>query len=122
MNKNILIIDDSESIRELVGASLEEADFSVHKAINGQDGLDQLLGKDIHLIITDLNMPVMDGLTFVKELRGNTLYSDIPIVMITTEGAKSEVVEALKMGVNNYIVKPFDKDTLLGKVKATIEG
>jgi len=113
MNKNILIIDDSESIRELVGASLEEANFSVHKAINGQDGLDQLLGKDIHLIITDLNMPVMDGLTFVKEVRKKSEYKFTPILILTTELEAKKRQEAKIYGATGWIVKPFDKQKLL---------
>jgi len=113
MNKNILIIDDSESIRELVGASLEEANFSVHKAIDGQDGLDQLRGKDIDLIITDLNMPVMDGLTFVKEVRKKGEYQFTPILILTTELEAKKRQEAKELGATGWIVKPFDKEKLL---------
>jgi len=117
----VLVVDDSVTMRRIIINSLKSAGFDdIVEAGNGIEGLSNMEG--IELVLTDWNMPEMDGLTFVKELRGNTLYSDIPIVMITTEGAKTEVVEALKMGVNNYIVKPFDKETLLGKVKATIEG
>lgn len=117
----VLVVDDSVTMRRIIINSLKSAGFDdIVEAGNGVEGLSNMEG--IELVLTDWNMPEMDGLTFVKELRGNSLYSDIPIVMITTEGAKTEVVEALKIGVNNYIVKPFDKDTLLDKVKATIEG
>ncbi len=72
------------------------------------------------MVFTDGNMPNMDGLNFVKELQESETYKDIPIIMITTEGGKGEVVEALKQGVKNYVVKPFEKDSLLQKVKAVM--
>ena len=117
----VLVVNDSVTMRRIIINSLKTAGFDdIVEAGNGVEGLSNMEG--IELVLTDWNMPEMDGITFVKELRGNTLYTDVPIVMITTEGAKTEVIEALKMGVNNYVVKPFDKDTLLGKVKATING
>lgn len=88
------------------------------EAGNGLEGLSNMEG--IELVLTDWNMPEMDGLTFVKEIRKNDLFSDVPIIMFTTEGAKTEAVQAIKCGVNNYVVKPFDKDQLLKKVEATI--
>ena len=116
----VLVVDDSVTLRRIFSNSLKSAGYDdIVEAGNGLEGLSNMEG--IELVLTDWNMPEMDGITFVKELRSNSLYADIPIVMITTEGAKTEVVEALKMGVNNYIVKPFDKETLIEKVKATIE-
>ncbi|MFC1554853.1 response regulator, partial [candidate division KSB1 bacterium] len=90
------------------------------EAGDGVEALGNMEG--VELVLTDWNMPEMDGLTLVKELKKNPAYADIPIIMITTEGAKTEVVEALKHGVNNYIVKPFDKETFMKKVNATISG
>ena len=115
----ILVVDDSVTMRRIIMNSLKTAGYDdIVEAGNGLEGLSNMDG--VELILTDWNMPEMDGLTFVKEVRKSPVYADIPIVMITTEGAKTEVVEALKHGVNNYVVKPFDKDTLLNKVKATI--
>lgn len=115
----VLVVDDSAIMRRIISNSLKAAGFSnIVEANNGAEGLESLDG--IELILTDWNMPVMDGLTFVKEVRKNGQYSKTPIVMITTEGAKAEVMEALKNGVNNYIVKPFTPETLLEKVKSTI--
>jgi len=115
----ILVVDDSVTMRRIIINSLKSSGFDdTVEAGNGVEGLANMEG--VELILTDWNMPEMDGLTFVKEIRKTDLYADIPIVMITTEGAKTEVIEALKHGVNNYVVKPFDKETLLKKVKATI--
>ena len=115
----ILVVDDSAIMRRIINNSLKSAGHSdIVEASDGAEGIEKLDG--IELILTDWNMPVMDGLTFVKEVRKNSQFAKIPIIMITTEGAKAEVVEALKSGVNNYIVKPFTPETLLEKLKATL--
>ncbi len=115
----VLVVDDSAIMRRIISNNLKTAGFTnIVEANNGAEGLENLDG--IELILTDWNMPVMDGLTFVKEVRKNGEHSKVPIVMITTEGAKTEVMEALKNGVNNYIVKPFTPETLLEKVNATL--
>ncbi len=115
----VLVVDDSAIMRRIICNNLKSAGFNdIVEAGNGAEAIDSLGG--VNLILTDWNMPVMDGLTFVKEVRKNGEYSKVPIVMITTEGAKTEVMEALKHGVNNYIVKPFTPETLLEKVNATL--
>jgi len=117
----VLVVDDSVTMRRIIINSLKSSGFDdISEAGDGVEGLANMEG--VELVLTDWNMPNMDGLTFVKELRKSSIYADVPIIMITTEGAKSEVVEALKNGVNNYVVKPFDKETLLAKVNATIKG
>ena len=116
----VLVVDDSVTMRRIIINSLKSAGFDdIVEAGDGVEGLANMEG--VELVLTDWNMPNMDGLTFVKELRKSSVYADVPIIMITTEGAKTEVVEALKHGVNNYVVKPFDKETLLAKVNATIK-
>ncbi len=117
----VLVVDDSVTMRRIIINSLKDSSFDdIVEAGDGLEGMSNM--EEIELVLTDWNMPEMDGLTFVKEIRKSPMYSTVPIIMITTEGAKNDVVEALKSGVNNYVVKPFDKDTLLKKVKATLEG
>jgi two-component system chemotaxis response regulator CheY len=117
----ILVVDDSVTMRRIISNSLKSSGYD--DLVEAGDGIEALANMEgVELVLTDWNMPNMDGLTFVKELKQSDVYKDIPIIMITTEGGKGEVIEALKQGVNNYIVKPFDKDTLLDKVKKTIGG
>ena len=110
----ILVVDDSTVMRKIVIKALNEGGHSdIIEASDGKDALGKSDGVDI--VFTDWNMPVMDGLTFVKELRKS---SKVPVVMITTEGGQKEVLEAMKAGVNDYVVKPFQPNVLLGKLKS----
>ena len=115
MKKSILIVDDSESIRELVGRILENANYNVYKSINGKDALDTLAEMDqlVSLIITDLFMPVMDGFGFVKEIRNDDKFRFTPILMLTTESHMEKKLEAKKAGVTGWMVKPFEEEKLL---------
>jgi two-component system, chemotaxis family, chemotaxis protein CheY len=121
MAKNrILIVDDSESIREVVGLSLREAGYDVKAGINGKDGLDILAENDFDLIISDLNMPIMDGITFLKEVRSNTAYKFLPFLILTTESQETKKMEAKKSGATGWIIKPFVKDKLIAVVKKVL--
>lgn len=120
MEKNILIVDDSESIRELLGSTLESFGYKVVKGINGQDGLKQLENSNVQLIISDVNMPVMDGIEMVKEIRSKAAYKYVPIIMLTTESQLEKKTEAKNAGATGWIVKPFDKDRLLNVIKKVI--
>ncbi len=112
----ILVVDDSTTMRRIIINSLKAAGFTdLVEAGNGEEALKTLDG--VNLILTDWNMPVMDGLSLVKEVRSDAAMNSIPIIMVTSEGARDEVMEALAAGVNDYIVKPFTKDTLAEKVK-----
>ena len=112
----ILVVDDSTTMRRIITKNLIRAGFkNVVEAGNGAEALSNM--EEVELILTDWNMPVMDGLTFVIEVRNSPVYAEIPIIMITTEGAQKEVIEALKQGVNDYIVKPFTPKTLIEKIK-----
>ena len=115
MKKSILVVDDSESIRELVGKILENADYRVYKSINGRDALDTLAEMDhlVSLIITDLFMPVMDGFGFINEIRNDEKYKFTPILMLTTESNMEKKLEAKKAGVTGWMVKPFEEQKLL---------
>lgn len=113
----VLVVDDSAVMRKIVVKALNEGGHTeIVEAGNGQEALDK--SADVDIVFTDWNMPVMDGLTFVQELRKS---SQVPIVMVTTEGGQKEVIEAMKSGVNDYIVKPFKPNVLLSKVENLIK-
>lgn len=122
MQKIILIVDDSESIRELVSVTLEEANFRVYKGINGEDGLNTLnsIAERVALIITDLFMPNMDGLDFIRSIRKDERYKYVPILMLTTESQMNKKLEAKKAGATGWIEKPFDEEKLLRIVNKVI--
>jgi two-component system chemotaxis response regulator CheY len=122
MKRNILIVDDSESIRELVGNTLENAGYKVFKGINGKDGVECLhkIDETISLIITDLFMPVMDGIELIKEVRLSDEYKYVPILMLTTESNLDKKMEAKDAGVTGWMVKPFAEDKLLKIVHKVI--
>jgi two-component system chemotaxis response regulator CheY len=115
----ILVVDDSATMRRIIINNLKAAGYEdLVEASNGVEGLSNMAG--VELVLTDWNMPVMDGLSFVKEIRKNPAFGNVPIIMVTTEGAKEEVVEALKQGVNDYVVKPFTKQVILEKIENVI--
>ena len=115
-NINVLVVDDSSTMRRIVAKALMDLGLSedhITQAVDGVDALEKLKAKKkFDLVLTDWNMPKMDGLALVNNIKLIPESQDIPIVMITTEGSKKEVIEALKSGVNNYLVKPFNLETL----------
>jgi two-component system, chemotaxis family, chemotaxis protein CheY len=120
MIKNILIVDDSESIRELVSLTLESSGYHVDKGIDGVDALNFLDGRAINLVITDLNMPNMDGIQFIREVRKTIGYSTVPILMLTTESQTAKKEEAKAAGATAWMVKPFGQERLLEVVKKVL--
>ena len=113
----ILAVDDSPTMRRIIINTLKRAGYTdVVEASDGKDALAKLKVDKPSFIITDWNMPEMDGLTFVTNLRSTDEYKKIPVLMITTRSVKDDIVEAMKAGVNNYIVKPFTPDTLKSKI------
>ena len=113
----VLIVDDSSVMRKLVTRGLRQAGFTVDSILeagNGQEALEVLrVNSGVDLVLCDWNMPVMDGLTFVKSVRGSIPeIKDIPIIMVTTEGGESKVSAALSAGANGHIKKPFTPDML----------
>ncbi|VAW28543.1 Chemotaxis regulator - transmits chemoreceptor signals to flagellar motor components CheY [hydrothermal vent metagenome] len=116
MLNTLLIVDDSESIRELISSNLKDAGYKVIKAVNGQDGLDKLCA-EVKLVVTDLNMPIMDGITMIKNIRKNPSYKHMPIIMLTTESQLEKKNAAREAGATAWMVKPFEEDKLLGVVK-----
>ena len=116
MAKNILIVDDSESIREVVSFTLESAGYTVHIGSDGTDALTMLDGRSIDLIITDLHMPQMDGISLIKEIRRNptfATYQRTPILFLTTESQVEKKMEAKEAGATGWIIKPFVPTKLL---------
>lgn len=107
MAKKILIVDDSESIREVVSFTLENEGFDVVVADDGTTALEALDGRPIDLIITDLHMPQMDGITLIKHVRELEMYQRIPILFLTTESQTSKKLEAKEAGATGWIIKPF---------------
>lgn len=120
MSKNdlfILVVDDSPTMRRIIKNSLERLGYKDSvEAANGKEALTQLKEHPVNFVITDWNMPEMNGLEFVTELRGDADYKDLPVLMITTRGMKDDVLQAVHAGVNNYIVKPFTPETLEEKI------
>ena len=117
MSKTILTIDDSASVREMVTFTLEPEGYSMVEAENGQDGLDKLRAAKPDMVITDLNMPVMNGLEFIENARGDAAGSGIPIVMLTTESAPEMKAKGKEAGATGWINKPFDADKLIAVTK-----
>ncbi len=118
----ILIVDDSITIRRIITNALKTIGFpETIEAVDGKDALDKLTGGNVDFIITDWNMPQMNGLDFIKEVRANPIYSSLPILMITTHGSEQDVIEALKAKVNSYIVKPFTPQELKEKIEGILK-
>ena len=118
----ILVVDDSSTMRRIIKNTLGRLNYKdVIEAENGAEAWAQMQeNKDLGMLITDWNMPEMNGLELVKKVRASGDFNDLPIIMVTTEGGKAEVITALKAGVNNYIVKPFTPQVLKEKLAAVM--
>ncbi len=115
--KRIMTVDDSVSVRQMVSFTLKNAGYETVEASDGQDALSKLNGSGIHMIVTDLNMPNLDGIGLIKEVRSKAEYKFIPIIMLTTESQDSKKQEGKTAGATGWIVKPFKPDQLLAVVK-----
>ena len=120
MSKTILIIDDAAAVRQVASIALKGAGYEVVQAVDGKDALTKLDGQKIHLIISDVNMPNMDGITFVKEAKKLAAYKFTPIIMLTTESQESKKQEAQAAGAKAWIVKPFQPAQMLSAVSKLI--
>ncbi len=115
--QSIITVDDSSTMRRIIKNTLQKLGFeTILEAGNGVEALEVMSKNKVDMIVTDWNMPEMDGLTFVKAVRAKDEYKDLPILMIPTEAAKEDILTALRSGVNNYVVKPFTPETLQEKV------
>lgn len=122
---SVLIVDDSRIMRNIVKNCLRRLEFDEEKffeASNGVEAFELLEHKEIELLLVDWNMPQLDGLSLVKKLRSDQKYEDLPIIMVTSEAAKYNVIEAVKAGVNDYMVKPVNEKALHEKISRLLEG
>jgi len=113
MSRTALIVDDAASIRRMVAFTLSQAGFDVVEAENGKHALEQLEGRRVDIVITDLNMPVMDGITLVREIRNRTATKFTPVLLLTTESQLEKKQQGKAAGATGWIVKPFQPDKLL---------
>lgn len=116
MDKIILVADDSPTIRKFVSFTLTAKGFKIIAANDGMEALEKLPTAQIDLIITDLNMPNIDGFEFIRTVRGNDLYSDIPIIILSSLSKETEIDEGLNCGANSYLIKPFDPNRIAYEV------
>jgi len=120
MAKTIMIVDDSTSVRQVIGITLRGAGYEVIEGCDGSDALARLDGRKVHLIISDVNMPNMDGITFVKQVKTLPNYKFTPVIMLTTESADEKKREGQAAGAKAWVVKPFKPDVLLNAVQKLI--
>ncbi|MBC2731915.1 response regulator [Thiobacillus sp.] len=120
MAKTILIVDDSASIRQVVGLTLKGAGYDVVDAVDGRDALGKLDGRKLHLVISDVNMPNMDGISFVKEMKAMPAYKFTPVIMLTTEGSEAKKRDGQMAGAKAWVVKPFQPAQMLDAVSKLI--
>ena len=120
MTKTILAVDDSASLRQMVSFTLKSSGYEVIEAVDGQDGLDKAKARSVSLILTDQNMPRMDGLTLIKNLRAMPQYKTTPILMLTTESSDAMKQQGRAAGATGWLVKPFDPQKLIEVVKKVI--
>jgi two-component system chemotaxis response regulator CheY len=116
-NMKILVVDDFATMRRIVRNILKELGYlNVEEAENGAEAFQKVLAGGIEFVITDWNMPVMDGFGLLQKIRGDAQYRSLPVLFVTAEAEKEKVVSAIQAGVNNYIVKPFTSETLKEKM------
>lgn len=120
MAKVIMIVDDSSSVRQVAGITLRGAGYSVVEAVDGQDGLVKADGQKINLVISDVNMPNMDGISFVKALKAKPEYKFTPVIMLTTECSDAKMNEGKAAGAKAWVVKPFKPEQMLQAVAMLI--
>lgn len=122
VSKKILVVDDSATLRASVKFALSEAGYEVEEAIHGKDGLQKLnelraQGVQVALIISDINMPEMDGISFIKEIKKSIAFKFIPVLILTTESQDSKKLEGKEAGAAGWLVKPFSNEQIVGVVK-----
>jgi two-component system chemotaxis response regulator CheY len=118
-----LVVDDSSTMRRIIINTLNKlGHMEVVEASNGREGIDRLAINSVDMIITDWNMPEVSGIEFIRTIRAQDKTAKIPVLMVTTNAAKDDIVEALRAGVNNYVVKPFTPDTMKEKIESLLAG
>lgn len=120
MAKTIMVVDDSASLRQVVGIALRGAGYEVIEGCDGRDALAKLTGQKVHLVISDVNMPNMDGISFVKALKAMPAYRFTPVIMLTTESAEGKKAEGQAAGAKAWVVKPFRPEVMLNAVQKLV--
>ncbi|MCX7089017.1 MAG: response regulator [Methylococcales bacterium] len=120
MAKTILVVDDSASVRQVVSIALKSAGYDIIEGVDGKDALTKLNGQKIHLIISDVNMPNMDGIAFVKAAKQLPAYKFTPVIMLTTESQEAKKLEGQAAGAKAWVVKPFQPAQMLAAVSKLI--
>lgn len=120
MSKTVMVVDDSASVRQMVSFTLRQHGLEIIEAANGSEALAKLSKKSINMLITDVNMPELDGISLVRKVRENTSYKFIPIIILTTEFTSEKKHEGRTAGATGWIVKPFKPDQLLAVVKKVL--
>ena len=120
MAKRILVVDDSATVRKFVAASLTMQGFTVVAACDGMDALEKLPSGTFDLVITDLNMPNMDGFEFIRSLRDNPQYRDLPVIILSSLGDRDSIAAGRDLGVQSYLMKPFSLEKIQYEVSKYI--
>ena len=120
MPKSAMVVDDSASMRQMVAFTLTSAGFEVIQGCDGKDALTKASGKQLNLVVTDLNMPVMDGIELIKQLRSQQNYKFIPILMLTTESQEEKKTAGRKAGATGWMTKPFNPEQLMSIVSKVV--
>jgi len=123
MALDVLIVDDSAAIRKILHRVLLQTNLTlgkVHEASDGEEALDRMRSESVDLVLSDINMPRMDGLEFLKAVKANPAWQGIPVMMVTTEGSQDKVLQALKLGACGYVKKPFTPDQIKDKLAGLI--
>ena len=120
MGKTIMVVDDSASVRQVVGITLKSAGYDVIEGHDGRDALARLTGQKVHLIISDVNMPNMDGISFLKAVKQRPEYKFTPVIMLTTESQEAKKAEGKSAGAKAWVVKPFQPEALVNAVQMLV--
>jgi two-component system, chemotaxis family, chemotaxis protein CheY len=124
MDSDVLVVDDSAAIRKILQRVLRQTGMAIntiHEAGDGQEALDLLRSRRVDLVLTDINMPRMDGLELLAAIKGSSDWANVPVVMITTEGGETKVAEAVRLGAAGYVRKPFTADQIKDKLTGLLE-
>ncbi|MBN2804592.1 MAG: response regulator [Deltaproteobacteria bacterium] len=121
MSGTILIVDDSASIRQMISFTLKKAGYNIVEAVDGADAMKKLATAKVNMVITDLNMPNMNGIELIKNIRKNSTCRFAPVIMLTTESQDSKKQEGKAAGATGWIVKPFKPDQLISVVKKVLK-
>ena len=124
MESDVLVVDDSAAIRKILQRVLRQTGMAIqtiHEAGDGEEAIKVLGGNSVNLVLTDINMPKMDGLQLLASLKASPQWRSIPVVMITTEGGEAKVAEAVKLGAAGYVRKPFTADQIKEKLAGILE-